>query len=308
MFEDSPYTPVTAAIIAKPPLNDIPDNGPVEWLPVPPRPPMIPFEPKYKLISARERKLMHLRGESGSVSSTVSPSISQSVEETPVHPSTRSNRRCKDDSLMPATMTWTCTTPLTKIIKPDDGICDATPASVKRRTTDLIAATQPWASPAPPKAYSPLVGITDPRRQANDLIPATMPWVTPYITPSDRALLSENVLSTDHRRKKGIVEETFPKQSPSSVSVTPARLSRGPAAADDISRWRIRGVVSQDRQEEDFIKKLLSSNGIHVIKAKADIDIVSNTCNGSVEVLLRSADEENLKRVVEESGLFLQKF
>ena len=285
------YTPITAAIIARP-------TDPVEWLPIA-RPPIVPppFEPRYKLMSARERKQMDLRGESGSTesvptSSVVSCSLS---DATPVH---RSNRRLKDDDLLPATRTWACNTPVTKSIT-------STPASAKRRTTDLIPTTQPWASPAPAKAYSPLVtGLAaDPRRQANDLIPATMPWVTPYVTPSERGL--SQLASSDHRRRKGITDENFPKSG--SIFDTPIGSAASQPEREtgtELTRWKI-GGVRPTGNEEEFVKKLLTTNGVHVVKAKADIDIVSNRCNGTVEVFLRSAHIPTLERVIESANLYL---
>lgn len=279
--EESPrpaYTPMTAAAIARPEDGYITERAPPVEL--------LPFEPKYKLMSARERKMLHLWGESKSCS----VSEPSSVLETPVHPSTRDARRQRDSTLMPATLTWACNSPMTRSIENPSTV-------VRRRTSDLIAATQPWATPAPPRPASPMV--TDARRQANDLIPSTMPWVTPYVTPIDRE--SGRIFSSDHRRKKGLADDFTPRSSVFEISQERTALSTGAA---EISKWRIRGVPA-DGNEEAFVHRLLSQKGIHVVRAKAEIDIVTNACRGVVHVVLRSVDRNILRAAVEEANLFL---
>lgn len=324
LFEESPrtppgesYTPITSAVIQKAVAHDsvlrlpkISEKAPpAEWLNVPSgsqrlgssRP--TTFEPRYQLMSARDRKMMHLRGETGSPVPSTSISSSIALESTPVIHSPRiavSARRQKDENLVPATLKWTCSSPPSRSLNISDP-----PVSVRRRPSDLIAATQPWSSPCVskllPQSATPVV---DPRRQANDLIPATMPWVTPYVTPSDRGT---EKLDIDHRRKKGIVEENFPKSGslvPSFPELQPRKSARPVGVTPELSRWQIRGVPV-DGNEEDKVKKLLTQNGVHVVTAKAQIDIVSNTCNGCVEVLVRAADADLIKTVVDKAGFFI---
>jgi hypothetical protein len=131
-----------------------------------------------------------------------------------------------------------------------------------------------------------------------------MPWVTPYVTPSDRAT---EKLDTDYRRKKGIVEENFPKSGslvPSFPNLQPRKFARPIGVTPELSRWQIRGVPV-DGKEEDQVKKLLTQNGVHVVSVKAKIDIVSNTCNGCVEVLVRAADADIIRTVVDKAGFFI---
>jgi hypothetical protein len=293
------YTPVTTAAIRKNPVKGedrISDQAPpCEFLPFTQRQsPPIPFEPKYKLLSARERKQMNLRGESGST--VISNSEPQSISETPLHPMTQSARRIRDETLLPATRTWACNSPVTKFVAPSEDL-----KSVRRRTSDLMPTTLPWASPAPPKPMSPM--ITDPRRQANDLIPATMPWVTPFVTPMDK--IPSIIDTQDFRRKRGITEENFPRSGSLFDSPVVTRVPKTEPSIPDLSRWKIRGITPNGN-EEDFVRKLLSKHGIHVVTAKAQIDILSNTCNGCVEVLLRCADRECLRTALSEANLYLQ--
>ena len=227
----------------------------------------------------------------GSVKSFSEPT---SVLETPVHPSAR---RMRDSTLIPATLSWACNSPIIRSMNSGD----MPSRSVRRKTTDLMAATQPWATPAPPKAVTPLV--QDARRQANDLIPCTMPWVTPYVTPSEKGI--EKPLFSDHRRKKGIMDENFPPTgSLIDSGIIQAVRPDIPYSPAEITRWRI-SRIPVNGNEEEFIRKLLSSKGIHVIRAKADIDIVTNACRGAVNVLLRSVDRAVLEQSVREADLQL---
>lgn len=299
LFEDSQeeegYTPITAAVIRIPRISD--QSPPIEFLKVPSSRVELPtvFEPKYKLMSARERKLLDLQGESGTSTAVVSSSH-PSVDMTPVREANINPRRVKDEQLIPATRNWSCSSPPTKSV----GL--VAPDSVRRKTSDLIAATQPWSSPN--LTNSGLV--MDSRRVSNDLIPATMPWVTPYVTPSQR-ITNSSTLEWDHRRKKGITEENFPKSGSLDLEESQHRKSVKPSAVvPEISSWRIRGIRSNG-DEESMILKLLISNGIHVVRAKAQIDIVSNACNGCVVVQVRSVDRSLLERILKENGFFLDK-
>ena len=254
------------------------------------------FEPRFKILSARERKLMEINGCLDDVNyshpskpvvlrnlaSLGSPTVERSSEGT----RGSSNRRLQS-RLIPTTMSWSCpNSPFVEATKPNP--------EARRQVSELLPATMPWTAPVQPVFPSPQID-KEFRKQANDLLPATMPWTQEIssVTPG------EQTAGKDFRRRR--IVDTIPDDHLGVVAT--GEYPRPNTVETDLRTVKIRGV-KPDGNECSFVKRILTVAGVHVVAAKADIDILSNICTGSVRVTIRGyVAPEHLQRLLEPQGL-----
>lgn len=253
------------------------------------------FEPKFKVLSARERKLMEINGclDDVDFSQNTKPVAprnlaslgSPTVERSSVGTSGSSNRRLQSP-LIPTTMSWSCpNSPFVESTKPN--------IEARRQVSQLLPATMPWTAPFQPVFPSRQI-YKEFRKQANDLLPATMPWTQEIssVTPGEKMGIK------DFRRR--CIVDSIPDDH---LAVASGNFPRPNTVETDLRTVKIRGV-KPDGNESSYVKRILTVAGVHVVAAKADIDILSNICNGSVSVTIRGyVTPEHLQRLLEPQGL-----
>lgn len=260
------------------------------------------FHPKFRVMSARERKMLDMAGHSGSVEqwNTGSDELASEQDAASVAPS--SAGRVKSD-LIASTVKWS-----TPTVRPAVPLTQE-PVNAKRISSPLIAATRSWSDPSRSSDEPPQDVPSYVRRQTNDLIPATMPWVSPYTSPALRA--DAEVQVQDFRRKKGITEENFPQsgsifdkdvcsshRSPITSCVAP--LASAEKRTSTVSSFVVKNVETNGHEAET-VKTILCQAGLHVVVAKAGIDIISNRFDGSVKVSIRH--DSDISAVLQKTGL-----
>ena len=267
------YTPVTSAAIARPAER--------EWVPIHTQAkvkPVLPFEPafqpQFETLSARERKLREMGGSDSpaivgviprNLASLGSPTTSRSL-------SSHSDNRRQSSPLIASTMSWTC--PVSPRVEMNKRCVDG--KSVRRQTTQLIPATMPWTTAVAQPAATPSV---DHRKQTHDLLPSTMVWTTPIADPT----MSRPSTSSDFRRRKPLETSSDPEPAGILPGGSPIPVSAGSNTTRRITILR----VPVNGAEETTVKKLLAGCGVHVVAAMAAIDIVTNACKGTVDVVVR---------------------
>ena len=294
------YTPITSAAIYKTPSRFLPPSDSNENT-------TGEFVPKFETLSARNRKIRELHGPdimTNFVEDGKQIKFSKQEEEKEqgsAIPSYSTVGRKSKSPLIPSTMQWSCS----PSVRPSCSVPDnVAPANIRRCKSELTSHSRP---------NIPEAG--DHRKQPLGLLPATMPWVTPIAST-----VRNPIFEADHRRKKGLTEE----QSPSSGSLFLDGVMRkdnvfpSPITYEqhrfETSNFRMSGV-KPDGNEEGRVRKLLSEGGLHVVKAKADVDILSNRGSGIVHVTLRHDDSssggcsvrEKLEQIASANGFSVMK-
>ena len=300
------YTPITSAAIYKTPSRFSAFSGEQSYPPSDSNENIMgEFVPKFETLSARNRKIRELHGPDIMTNFVDGKQIKFSQEDEKeqgsANPSYSTVGRKSKSPLIPSTMQWSCS----PSVKPSCSVPDnVAPANTRRCKSELTSHSRPN-----------IIEPGDHRKQPLGLLPATMPWVTPIASN-----VRNPIFIADHRRKKGITEE----QSPSSGSLFLDGVMRkdnvfsSPITYEqhrfETSNFRMSGI-KPDGNEEGRVRKLLSEGGLHVVKAKADVDILSNRGSGIVHVTLRHDDSssggcsvrEKLEQIASANGFSVMK-
>jgi len=98
----------------------------------------------------------------------------------------------------------------------------------------------------------------------------------------------------NYRRKKMLTGDVDDGHLGTSYSGSNSSFS-----STELHRFSLK-VVS-DGNEETTVRKALAASGVHVVQAKADIDILSNTSKGVVNVVIRDGrSTDEVRRLVDQ--------
>jgi hypothetical protein len=250
------------------------------------------FEPKYKVVSAKQRKMREIYGENVDIQQELDPVIGESMEpknslQLPIPPSTPSRRKLQSD-LIATTQPWS--TPSRQILLSQDN--EKPCHSIRRERTDLVPTDQFWTTPQ----KGPSAPVADPRRKVTDLIPTSLPWVASFGHKDDVADLK------DRRRKKqpeeGRPSGVFPTEEPSLVGDT-GHHNSSPSDEYTTTLFRVEHVTSQ--WNELTLKRLIAGAGIHVLKLRFKMDIFGDQSSGVVDLSVRhlQSDQSRVSKKLE---------
>jgi len=236
------------------------------------------FQPSFRTLTARERKILDMQGQlnepkswpssrdTGMVHDDVSLAFSES--QTP------SNPRRTQSPLIPASMPWS--TPLASN-------APISISSIRRRAaSDLLATTTPWTtqlpSSCPPSQTQPELNV---RRQATDLIPQTMPWVTPFKTDQ-----KNDTQDTNKYRRRKVPESSTEEYEQKKVDP----ISKSVASVFSFSDLSPSVLSLTETQ----VRSLLSSRGIHAVSVKFERNILTEEKRGKMDIVARYREGDEL--------------